>query len=223
MRNHWEKDCNSRDVNKDLQERTQTSNKDNKIQDITTDRFVNKEIDHVILTEEMNMEIISNNIAGDNNMIIEEGIMVGVVTIGIKHSRIRPKHHTTRTIKGTSIINNISNKVTKAHHMVINNIRDKIIKCNHINTDKEVINNSKDNNNNNNKDNKDKINTKIITIKGIIINNNQDTITTIIIKETIHIIVIITIITIDFLHNENRYNFISIEVLIYLLFFWILL
>ena len=189
-------------------------NKDNKELDIMTDRCVNKEIDHVTLTEEMIMEIISNNIAGENSMIIEGRIMVEVVTIGIKHSHIRRKHHTTHTIKGTSIISNISNKVTKAHHMVINNIKDKIIKCNHINTDKEVINN-----------NKDKINTKIITIKEIIINNNNnnlDIITTTIIKETIHTIVIITIIIIDFLHNEKRDNFISIEVLIYLLFFWML-
>lgn len=209
MRNHWEEEYNLKDVNKDLQERVQMSNKDNKELDIMIDRCVNKEIDHEILIEEMIMEIISNNIAEENSMIIDGMIMVGVVTIGIKRSHIRHKHHTTHTIKDTSIISNISNKVTKALHMVINNIKDKIIKCNHINTDKEVINNSKD-----------KINTKIITIKEIIINNsNLDTITTII-KETIHTIVIITIIIIDFLHNEKRDNFISIEVLIYLLFFF---
>lgn len=194
LRNHWVRDYNSRDVNKDMQEEIMLImySEDNKDKGtITRDKCVNLEIDREILIEGMIIATMISNkiIVGGINMITIEGMIMDdrVVIIDTRGSLIKLRVRITLIIKGISTTNSTSNKVIKPNLMEISNIKGKIIKCSHISTGRE----EKINNNNY----RVKINTNIktITIKEITISNNRDTTT--IIKEIIILTITIIIIT----------------------------
>lgn len=160
------------------------------------DRLVRRGIDLGITGGMIITEMISN-IAGDNNMITEGGIMDVVGIIGTNRSRIRHKLITTlTTIRDTLTSNTTSStrhKVTNHLLTVTSTISVKITKCNPTNTISTIVKRETNPNSNNNNNNI----TITISVASINSNNSSNNLDTITIIKVGIISTISKIITID--------------------------